>query len=144
MSELDSFKSGSVILDGAVIIKRGVSAVEIMSGGVVFDREFDFKNGWVMRASDSHFILGRKVNVNFSFLNDCLELFRFSLEGGDSETAEVLKKKHDSFLLAQLGEPQRRNEIMTIYDFSWGGITSQIDPRGGACNVEINWDREKS
>lgn len=139
MSELKDLKNGCIYLDDCIVIRKDVSVIAVIDQGVKFDHEIDMGNGWVLRSSRRHFILGHEVNVTFNFFKDSLKMFGFALENEHGRDLEQLKKKHDNFLRNLLGDPQKKNEILVAYEFAWGSITSQIDPRGGSCSIGFNW-----
>ncbi|MBD9589896.1 hypothetical protein IB254_22705 [Pseudomonas sp. PDM03] len=139
MTELQDLKNGCICLDKCISIKQGLSVLALIGQGLRFNDEVDFGNGWVLRSSWNHFVFGCEVNVTFNFLNDYLKIFGFALANEGGFDLEDLKKKHDDLLRNLLGEPQKKNEVMVSYEFLWGGITSQKDPRGGSCSIEVNW-----
>jgi len=49
-----------------------------------------------------------------------------------TEQLELTRKaKHDSWLRAELGEPP--------YDYAWGNVTSDYDPRGCASEIIVSY-----
>ncbi|MFJ7107900.1 hypothetical protein ACIQU2_09830 [Pseudomonas sp. NPDC098740] len=139
MPKLQNLKDGYICLDDGILIKQDLSAVAVSDQGVKFDHEIDMGNGWVLRSSRLHFILGHEVNVTFNFFKDSLKMFGFALVNENGHDLEELKKKHDDLLKSLLGEPQKKNEVVVAYEFTWGSITSQKDPRGGSCSIEVYW-----
>lgn len=67
MSELKDLKDGCIYLDDCIVIRKDVSVIAVIDQGVKFDHEIDMGNGWVLRSSWLHFILGNEVNVTFNF-----------------------------------------------------------------------------
>ncbi|MGA9705212.1 hypothetical protein [Pseudomonas sp.] len=139
MSPSSSSETGIFVLDGRISIAANLMAQEIIQQGLRFDREIDMQNGWVMCASASHLIFGQAVTATFNFYNDRLKMFGFALMGDAEDTADDQKNAHDRFLVEHFGEPLRRSELANIHEFWWGCITSQRDPRGGTCSIEVNW-----
>lgn len=122
MSELQNLKDGCICLDKYISVRQGVSSISLAGQGLKFNDEIDMANGWVLRSSLHHFILGYEVDVTFNFFNDCLKMFGFALVAEGGYDVEDLKAKHDDLLRGLLGEPQKKNEIMVCYEFSWGGL----------------------
>ncbi|WP_213028380.1 hypothetical protein [Pseudomonas sp. Seg1] len=132
-------KSGCVYLDDHIEIGKDLTFTALVEQGVKFDGEIDMGNGWMLFSSWNHCILGRQVNVSFGFFKGCLKKFGFALISGDGRDLEGLKIKHDALLNELFGIPQKKNEILIAYDFVWGTVSSQLDPRGGSCSVEFYW-----
>ncbi|MEO4013368.1 hypothetical protein [Pseudomonas rossensis] len=139
ISELQDLKSGCICLDNCISIKQNLSVLALIGQGLKFNDEIDMANGWVLRSSWHHFILGHEVNVTFNSFKDCLKMFGFALANEGGYDVEDLKKKHDDLLKSLLGEPQEKNEVMAAYEFTWGSIISYKDPRGGVCSINVIW-----
>lgn len=95
---------------------------------------------------------GIKFNADIYFVSrkiDRIHMYPIDLEMADpgypnSEYQELKKKTCDAFLLRALGEPTRKSEAFSCYEYDWGKIVSiafyagRNENSGGYINIDYN------
>ena len=118
------------------VFRLGMTLHDIREQGISFVRETDMKTGWITRTADYHIIKGHTIYPSLGFKNDILERISFSFTDEQVELP-ALRDMHDRFLVQELGQPTSRNTQTTSYTFPLGGISSDIDPRGGTAQIHM-------
>lgn len=139
MPKLFDTKNGEVYVDH-IVLRRNSTVKELMSAGLLFNCEIDMKTGWVFRATGPHLLSGRDANLALGFLGEILKKASFAFIEKMVMNLEDLHKMHNQVLFQELGIPDIQNDRQIIYRFPWGEITSEIDTRGGSCNIVISWN----
>lgn len=139
MSGLFDITNGAVSLDSKLTFLTGMTLQDVELQGVKFVREIDMKTGWVFRTAGPYAISGQDAYLSLGFENDKLQRIAFSFASEEGDDPRRLHEKHDRLLSRELGRPSEKDERNTIYRYPWGEITSEIDPRGGSCQILVRW-----
>lgn len=140
MSKLLDTNNGNFYVGELFVLHANLMFQELVAAGMVFNREFDMKTGWIFRTTGPHLLCGHEANLSLGFLNGEIKRVNFSLVKRNGADLKDLLKAHNQFLLQELGVPNRQNGNGISYQFPWGAIESSIDPRGGSCDIVLSWN----
>ncbi len=139
MPKLFDINCGEVYVGERIVLRQNSTLQELMIAGLIFSREIDMKTGWVFRVTGPYSLAGRNAILSLGFLSGSLKNVSFTFTEKAPANLEDLHEMQNKILLQELGVPDSQNDRQIIYRFSWGEIASELDPRGGACNIVVNW-----
>lgn len=140
MSKLLDTNNGNFYVGENFVLHANLFFQELVNNGMLFDREFNMRTGWIFRTTGSHLLCGHEANLSLGFLNDQLKMVNFSLVQKKEMESLGLLKMHNQFLLQELGMPNYISGDGVVYRFPWGAVESSIDPRSGSCDIVISWN----
>ena len=131
--------NGIVQFGERAIVRAAMTVSDPQIAGVTFTRDFDMKTGWILRQAGPLMLDGKRVTWSFNFKNERLEAVRFAISHELERNLDVVRQKHDAFLLAELGPPDERSTYYTVYRYPWGEISSGVDVRNGSSSMSVRW-----
>lgn len=140
MSKLFDVTSGKVCIGSGVVLCGGSTPQELTLAGLVFTREFDMETGWVFRTTGPQDLMGHIVQLSLGFQYDLLKRVSFGFAENPNLDMDDLFKKHEAFLYQELGAPTHKSNHQTLYQYAWGEIVSEMDPRGSGCYILVTWN----
>lgn len=139
MPKLFDTINGEIYIGEHLVLRQNSTPHELAKAGIVFNREFDMKTGWVFRTTGPHVLSGRLANLSLGFFGGSLRKVSFAFADKTITDSDDLHRMQNQVLMRELGTPDSQNDRQIIYRFAWGEIASETDPRGGACNIIISW-----
>jgi hypothetical protein len=137
MSKVIDVFSGAIHLNEKVSFHANMTPQELTAFGLVFDREIDMNTGWVFRTI-KHRLVERAVQFSLGFKDNALKRASFSLINGLNNTDDIYQE-NNQFLLQEIGPPYLQDKFQSLYQFHWGTIVSEIDPRNESAYILMNW-----
>jgi|GEM_PF-4781324 len=139
MAKLLNVQSGEICIDTTVILRNNLTPGELNAMGVRFNREIDMKTGWILRTMGPCSIFSHAANFSMAFLGESLKRVSFAFYDEANTNLNELHKSHNQMLFDELGEPHGQLNHMVNYNYPWGSIVSELDPRSDSCNITISW-----
>lgn len=133
-------KSGSINFEDGTVLSRDTGLDEFLKTGIAIERKIDMKNGWKVVVPKRYVFFDGPFKFSLYFLDGKLSRVNFAAVRDKSNNIVDLKKIHDDFLHAQLGDPLDDDSRGTVYKYHWGSVTSYIDPRGGQSAIILLWN----
>ena len=140
MSRIFDTIKGLLILPSGITLRSGMSLDEVTQSGISFVRVTPNQSGFVWRSIEPYVVGGRRIFFALGFGSDRLDKveFGFSLPPGEMSGDEK-RREHDKFLAAELGKPNHTDIAKTVYEYSWGRISSYYDPRSDNASIILSW-----
>jgi hypothetical protein len=130
---------GEIHVNNQVTFRAGSTPQELRTLGLMFDREIDMKTGWVFRTIGSQSLANHVVQFSLGFEAEALKRMSFSFAENPAREMDDLFKEHNRFLYQEIGVPNEQNTHQALYQFVWGEIVSEIDPRNGSAYIQVTW-----
>ncbi|MDM5318226.1 hypothetical protein QUF49_19700 [Fictibacillus sp. b24] len=91
---------------------------------------------WISYSIQPQYIMGKTFGLTFTFKDSIFQTLALSYSEMkeipyDKENEEKRKAVHDAWLQELFGEPHEYGPFWTKYKFTWGSISSSLDPRAG-------------
>jgi hypothetical protein len=119
-------------------LTANLSPRDVLSAGYVFEREIDMKTGWVFRNTGKDVLGGHTVTPALGFHADQLKRVTVTFLD-DTKDERRAVDRHRDFLARELGAPTRTSAHQVLYDYPWGQISAEADPRNGTSYIVVSW-----
>lgn len=139
MEKLFNVTNGWVHVDNQIDLRGGISSQELILAGLVFIHEFDMKTGWIFRTTKPQALAGHVVQLALGFQGEGLKRVSFGFSKNPGQDMDSLFKEHNIFLQQELGAPFNQNDHQNLYQYAWGEIVSEFDPRGSGSFIQVSW-----
>jgi hypothetical protein len=131
--------NGSANLSNGIILAKNAALSDLKMAGIIFTQEIDMETGWTYRMTGPHSIFCHLANFALGFKDDVLKNYSFTFVEKKTISPDVLHVMHNDALVQEFGPPDLQREGSSSYYFPWGGLVSEFDVRGGACNILVSW-----
>lgn len=139
MNQVIDIHDGSITLSNGLWLEQNMPVGPVLSANVAVVHNIDMGTGWRALALSPLTLLGRPASIALYFHHEQLRQVRFSLHPDGGVSAVDVQAQNDAALRALWGSPHRQDSQNRTYDFTWGDVTSSIDPRMGQAVIVLSW-----
>lgn len=139
MPDIFDIARGEIHLSEYMILKRGLQFDSIAKVGFEVEREHSTGTDWNYKSSSGQLMASHNVVLTLGLHAQRLESISLAFMDDSKMSDKELLAVHSAFLRKELGAPARKIPAGVIYDYPWGTISSEYDPRGGSVSISVRW-----
>lgn len=131
--------TGAIRLEGKIAIFKGMARADLDSLVGRYARSVAMPNGWFIASAGPYMIYGDMAVFSFNVYNNKLESLAFAAVEPESSKMTNVFILNNALLRKGLGDPGFVESNRVGYRFGWGSVISEVDVKGGLCQVSVLW-----
>lgn len=133
--------NGSIHLEDGKVIDATSTLSSLSKEGFSFVRVLPLRDGWSLHSTPDLAFAGEKTYFSFRVHGSKASVVSFGFASQRGKDGREQQQAYRKFLNDQLGPPdeQRLGGQIVFYQYPWGRISSEYDPRNGTASMTCAW-----